>query len=197
MKKIKHIGVIAVLLVSINAFAQENASSKISGLYKTEDDYVANKLTYEQDCNSKQGKINADRVFQPATILIKGNEANQVVSKKDFFGYVDCNKKAYRFYGNEAYEILDSKGFYIYEHTIIKMVKGYERVTEYCFSKNGTDAMQLLTIKNLENTFASNTRFRYALESTFHSDKDLIAYDQYSQCYKIKYLFDQTTSANK
>ena len=192
MNKLKKIGVSAMLLIAVNASAQDG-SSKVTGLYKNEDDFALNKLTYQVDCNSKDGSIKPDNFFTASSkILVKENGKKYTVPKSDFFGYLDCNNKAYRFCGNQAYEIVDTTGFYMYKRTFTTAGKGGTRVTEYYFSKTGTDGLVALTKQNMEDAFASDTQFRYALESEFNSDKDLISYDSYLKAYKVKHLYLET-----
>ena len=46
--------------------------------------------------------------------------------------------------------------------------------------------------ENLKKEFASNTRFRYAVDEFFTSTKKLTEYDSNLHCYKLKYLFAQS-----
>jgi hypothetical protein len=103
-------------------------------------------------------------------------------------------KPDYRHVGHRAYQVLDTTGFYLYSYN--KLVQG-EKIarptTVYYFSVKADDPVQELTLVNLEKAFAENTRFRYALEAQFRSDKDLIAYDGLLKTYKIKNLYTQSS----
>jgi hypothetical protein len=192
MNKVKKIGALAMLLITVNASAQDG-SSKITGLYKTESDFVLNKPSNQIDCNSKEGSINADNFFTASSkILIKENGKKYTVPKSEFFGYLDCNNKAYKFYGDQAYQILDTQGFYMYKRTFLAPGKGHVQTTAYYFSKPGSNELVALTKQNMEAAFASDTQFRYALESEFNSDKDLVSYDSYLKNFKVKYLYLET-----
>jgi len=192
MNKLKKIGAAAMLLITVNASAQDG-SSKITGLYKNESDFVLNKLTYQISCDSKGESIKADNFFLASSeILVKENGKKITVPKNQFYGYVDCNNKVYRFIGNTAYEIIDTAGFYMYKRTFVSNGKGCVRVTQYFFSKTSNDALVTLTKQNMESAFASDTQFRYALESEFNSDKDLTSYDNYLKSFKIKHLYLET-----
>lgn len=104
-----------------------------------------------------------------------------------------CSGQDFRSVGKSRYRIVDTAGFYLY--SINKLVQG-EKIarpqTVYYFSKKAGDPLQELTLANLEQAFAANTRFRYRLEAQFRSDKDLIAYDKNLKTYKIKYLYSQS-----
>ena len=116
-------------------------------------------------------------------------------SKRKVYGYRNCQNKTYRFYNNEAYLLIDTAGFYIYyQYRPEESVKGKGLIKkdEYFFSKNANADLQLLTIDNLKNAFPENHRFHYAMDASFRSDKDLIAYDSFTKTYKVKYLFNQS-----
>lgn len=99
----------------------------------------------------------------------------------------------FRVVGKEKFRVVDSTGFYLY--SINKLVQG-EKIARptnvYYFSVDRQSPLLELTIGNLENAFAGNARFRYAVEEHFHSDKDLMAYDRMLKTYKLKYLYSQS-----
>jgi len=103
------------------------------------------------------------------------------------------NAGALRVVGHRTYEVVDTAGFYLYRNN--KLVQG-EKIarpqTVYYFSLKADEPVRELTLANLERAFAGKPSFRYALEATFRSDKDLIAYDPLSRVYKIKYLYSHS-----
>jgi len=70
--------------------------------------------------------------------------------------------------------------------------KGIYRADLYFFSTNADSPIIQLTIENLKSAYPSNTAFHYALDAYFNSDRQLMAYDEYTKMYKLKYLFLQT-----
>lgn len=98
----------------------------------------------------------------------------------------------FRKVGKEKFRVLDTSGFYLY--SINKLVQG-EKIARpqdvYYFSMDRDSPVLELTMDNLEKAFASNPKFRYSLEASFHGDKQLIAYDKAMRMYKIKYLYSQ------
>jgi hypothetical protein len=151
-----------------SAFSQNASTDKI-GLYKSEDDFILHKLTYGLDYRS--------------------------ISKPDFFGYHDPKGMDYRFYKNQLFEIVDTAAFTIYRRTALEPGtggKGFATVTKYYFSRRGSELVQPLTVKNLEDAFPENTRFHYALESYARNDSGLIGYDPYLKSYKLKYLYAES-----
>jgi hypothetical protein len=141
MKRVKKMGALAMLLITMNAFAN--------------------------DVPSKNS-----------------------IHKNEFLGYTGCNDKAYRVYGNQTYEILNTTGVYLYKRTFIVSGKGTQMVTAYYFSKDGNSPVELLTkpIKqNMETEYASNTGIRSVLESAFPSDNKTAEYNTNLKCFKVKY----------
>jgi hypothetical protein len=102
----------------------------------------------------------------------------------------DCNGQGVRMVGHSHYQVLDTTGFYLY--SVNKLVQG-EKIarpqTLYYFSKKRDDTVQELTRANLEQAFAANAGFRYRLEASFRSDKELIVFDKTLNMYKVKYLY--------
>ena len=100
---------------------------------------------------------------------------------------------SYRIVHKEKFQIVDTVGFYLYK--INKLVQG-EKIARpqdvYYFSVNADGPIKELTKANLENAFAGNARFRYALEAQFSRDGQLIAYDPLLKAYKVKYIYSQS-----
>lgn len=93
-------------------------------------------------------------------------------------------------YNNTPYKIVDTAGFYLYSHEqLVPQGKGYANVKVLYFSMSPNGAMLKLTVNNLDKAYSNNDKFRYALESEFHSDNDLTAYDNYARMYKVKHVF--------
>jgi hypothetical protein len=192
MKKLMKVFFILSFAIFFNpAFSQTTSLASV-GLYKNEDDFNAHKLSYQFNCNSTQDAIKTNSFFSSQKLIVKTNDKKIVLLKKDFFGYHSCNGKDYRFYKNQALEIIDIASFYLYKYTALEPGaggKGYATVTRYYFSKTGKSDVQLLTVANLEEAFSANAKFRYALENYSRNDKSLMDYDSYGKMYKVKYLF--------
>jgi hypothetical protein len=191
MEKLKKISVLAMLLISLQVAAQER-SFKVAGLYKSYEDFVSNKLTYPMACNLSEGAIKTDQNFASSKISIKENGKKFNVYKKDFFGFADCDKTAFRFFENNAYQIIDTAGFYMYKRTGMKSGKGYAKISTYYFSKGATTQLERLTHENLRNTFSSNPKFLYELERDCKNDTELSEYVGYLKSFKVKYVFNET-----
>ncbi|MBS1605182.1 MAG: hypothetical protein JST42_21135 [Bacteroidetes bacterium] len=94
--------------------------------------------------------------------------------------------------GGRKYEIIDTVGFYLYScNMLVQGEKIARPQTVYFFSVAKDSPVLQLTMGNLEKAFASNPKFRYLLEASFHGDGQLTAYDKAIKMYKIKYLYTQ------
>jgi hypothetical protein len=106
-----------------------------------------------------------------------------------------ANSQGYRTIGRERFRIIDTTGFYVY--SVTKLVQG-EKIARpqdvYYFSVREDGPLLELTRENLEEAFADNAKFRYALEAQFHSDKQLMAYDHWLKTYKLKYIYSQSSN---
>jgi hypothetical protein len=101
----------------------------------------------------------------------------------------------YRIYEKESYLILDTAGFYLYyKYESEEKLKGKElmKTEEYFFSKDAQSPIQLLNADNLKRTFPDNLPFHYAIDAAFRTNRDLITYDSYCGCYKLKYIYKQS-----
>jgi len=160
----------------------ENTDS--SGLYLSTEDYVKGVLSYPG------ARIRADIPFRHAVVKVAGETAAKEFRKDEVYGYRDERGQDYRFVGNKAYKIVDKAYFPLYRRVEI-ITKGKERTREprYYFSTRPGDALQALTIRQLKKAFPDNRRFHYLLDLQFKHDRELVAYDDIHQEYKVKTIF--------
>lgn len=190
MKTIKLM--IAIFIMA--SFSQKTiAATQTTGLYLTSDDFVNHKLSFETD-GSNGGKIKLNRFFESGKVVVTYNGKEQVFSKNEIFGY-RSDGQDYRFFNNTAYKILDTKDFYIYSSfKLIQQGKGPKPVEAFYYSSTAKSAVEPLSIKNLQNTYAENPKFKYMVEAEFSSDNALVQYDAAVKEYKVKYVFEQSSS---
>ncbi len=195
MKTLMVLSAVALISVSAGVTTAQSKMLSTGGLYLTPNDFEHQKLTYGIDCSNADEKIKPNEFFGSSTGYVISKGEKHEFSKKEVYGYRNCQNKTYRFYNGEAYQLLDTAGFYIYyQYRSEQNIKGKGLVKkdEYFFSKNVAADLQLLTIDNLKNAYPGNHAFHYALDANFRADKDLIAYDRFTKTYKIKYLFNQS-----
>ena len=174
-----------VFIISISGALSQPVLHK-NGLYLSVDDFVSGKLSFEKN------KFRTDAIFKPSKVIILLPHETKTLNKSDVYGYKvnNCN---YRFYKDESYKIIDTAGFYLYcinkDEAAIKG-KSLVRTDKYYFSKTASSTILPLTLNFLELTFKSNHSFYTSLIGFFHSDKELILYDNVQKQYRLKYLYN-------
>jgi hypothetical protein len=124
-------------------------------------------------------------------VVLTHDGKKQVFAKSEIFGYSKGGVD-FRFFNNEEYCIVSSKGILIYTRTIlVQQTKGSKPTEQYYFSSGLSDPIQPLTITNIRRVYAKYPKFTYAVESMFKNDSDLAAYDGYNKQYKIAWLYSQ------
>jgi hypothetical protein len=146
-------------------------SAQKGGLYMTLEDFSSHKLT-----------------------ALKSGE-KYIPDKRKIYGYQGNDNRSYRLYNKDAYQIMDTEGFFLYYRYVYEAYtkgKGEVKMDKYYFSRVGSSDIQLLTIENLKSAFPDNHRFHYAIDGLFRTNRELMAYDSFSKCYKLKYIYSQS-----
>jgi len=183
------------LLITFGFKAYKLQSNGSSGIYLTARDFYNHKLTYGFDCNTSTGKLKLNDMFGSSSGYIVSKGEKHSFDKYKTYGYQNCDNEIYRFFGKDAYQIIDTTEFYLYyRYQQVEKVKGkgLVKTDEYFFSKDGGSPIQMLTAENLKRAFPDNHPFHYAIDSHFRTDQELISYDSFSGCYKLKYLYNQS-----
>lgn len=172
-------------------------AQQATGLYLTHSNFATNTLSYQVNAANTTGKIKWDNFLNAGKIKIILNGKQQVLDKKNVYGFTDTKGRHYRFINNMAYQVLDTTGFYIYQHIERPAGKGYQApIAKHYFSTGLADDVQPLTIANLKRLFPQNTTFRYWLDAGFKHDKELLAYDDFANMYKLKYVYIQSVESS-
>lgn len=180
------------ICVMVSMFQKSLAGTHNVGLYLTSEDYNNRKLSFETD-GSNGNSIKLNSFFESGKVVVTYNGKREVLSKNEVFGY-RYNGQDYRYFNNTAYKILDTKDFYIYSAPkLVQEGKGQKPVEVYYYSSTNKSAVEPLSIKNLQNTYAENAKFRYMIAAEFSSDNALVQYDAAIKEYKVKYIFEQSS----
>jgi len=159
-----------------------------TGIYLTETDYKANKLSYVLSINDR---IELHEFLDGKNVSLTYQGKKVKLAKSEIYGYHE-NNQDFRFYHNEIYRIADTAGFTLYTRQIlVQQGKGYTAANQNFYSVDISQPILELTIANLSNSFPADTGFRYSLRNYFVSDGDLMEYDEQTNRYKIKYLYFQ------
>jgi hypothetical protein len=194
-KKIIGICVIALFMLEAAASKTNKIQSNDNAGHLTAEVFCKHKLTCGFDYNISVNKFKSSelQVSSNGFVVLNGGKHQFETNKINVFQKGD--NQSYRIFGKDKYQILDTVDFFLYyRYGQSGKTKGAALVkaAEYYFSKDGVSPIQLLTAENLKRTFPDNNAFHYAIDSHFKTDKDLIAYDPYIKCYKIKYLYKQS-----
>ncbi len=185
---------LGIMVFSARISFAQNGSATPAGLYETAADFTAQKISYPVNCSDGGDKIKPENFFGSSTgeVIVHGEK--HVFDKSKTYGYRSCDNKNYRFYNHQIFEILDTADFCLYyEYKTESVEKGVLlKEKEYFFSAGPQNAIYPLTLTNLDNVFADNPKFRYALNEHFNSGNNLVDYDPYLKMYKIKYLYIQS-----
>jgi hypothetical protein len=173
-------------ILTISQMLSDPADTK--GIYRTEADFNQHHLEFSAPATSRKIVIRTHELMGAPNITIDSAGSTIYILKVELFGYCD-GKSTYRFYDNQAYQILDTAGFYLYAKSALPREKGSIVRTEYFFSMTGSDSIQPLTISNLKAAYPSRDAFRYSLDSQFGRDSRLLEYDAQAHTYKLKQLF--------
>jgi hypothetical protein len=195
MKTLKSILAGLTLLVVVGNGTAQAKLTGLSGLYSTANDFQQQKLTYPIDGKVATGKIKPNDLLGSTTGYVEYNGKTFAFDKTKVYGYRDDDNKNYRFYNHSIYQIIDTAGFYIYyQYRSVEQTKGkgLVKMDLYFFSKKADGEILPLTTENLKDAYPDNTKFHYALDTNFPSDKGLLAYDKYQNTYKLKYLYNQS-----
>lgn len=176
--------VLAAAILMLQGIASK--AQNTNGIYLTENDYKAHKLSYALGANDK---LQLNTFLGGKNISVVNDGKKVKLAKSDIFGY-RLGSQDYRFFNNDAYQIIDTAGFTLYSREkLAQHTKGYQPAVRYFYSIDNKQPVKELTIANLTNSFAARANFRYSVQNNFRDDADLISFDKAANQYKVKYLY--------
>ena len=170
---------------------------RVSGIYKTSQDFDNGKLSYAFNCDSSSSKIKLHAIFSTNYIDIISNGNKIRVRKDSIFGYRDCKQKDFRFSKNDdhQYQIMENKDIVIYK-TFVSVTsssgKTTQLVPEYFFSVSSSGEMLPMTLINLKKAFPGNIKFHDMLDVQFGDGTVVSSYDSAHKMYMVNYLLTQS-----
>jgi len=186
MKRLKRILGMALLLTGISMGI--SAQKKITGIYRTMNDYLVNQLAYAGDSSHTPSvKLYTLAPKSYVTIQYKGEHIH--LNKNEIFAYRLSNGEVYRIIGNHSYQVLNNNALLLlYKRKIPTSPKeGPENKFKYYFSPaNGN--LQVLTAWNVKQAFADHATLPDQIDALFKRDAELLTYDSYHQMYKLEWL---------
>lgn len=179
------------------SFAQVNNSlTGKSGIYLTAADFSAGKLMYEINCSAEKLKIKTSDFLNSKTVVIIHNDSTIKLPKLKIWGFRLCDEKEYRINDNKEYEIMDKNSITVYKFTESQTLTGKNKhtttKTTYYFSESAESPLQVLTLKNVETSFASNKKFHDLIDLYFKSDEDLLIFDDYYKMLRLNHIYQES-----
>lgn len=178
-------------LVAIVATTNVQAQKSNSGVYLSEQDFAAKKISYQGS------KIKTNLLFDPTEIKVIQNGNKTTLAKVNIYGYKTNNNKTYRYYNGVAYEVLNPQnGFLLYKLPRLNYSKNQQKPL-YFFSTTVDAPVQPLTITNVKRAYPDDRNLHYAMDMLFRNDDELLRYDSYYKQYKIVELVTEESSTAK
>lgn len=178
-------------------FGQTNdALLNKSGIYMSALDFSSGKLKYEINCLTQKHKIKSSDFLNTNTIKIIHQDSTIKLLKSSLWGFRLCDGKEYRIIQNKEYEIIDKGAFPVYQiietkHSGSKN-KNTTSETRYFFSENPSSSLKELTLKNIETSFMSNSKFHELVDLYFKSDNDLLIFDDYYKMLRLSHFYSES-----
>lgn len=161
-----------------------------SGVYITAKDYKKNKLDIEADCSNDKDRFERNDYFWTTTFVVIHKGKRVAYQKKDIYAYRDCNNRIWRFYNNQAYQIMEAKSIYIYTtQKIILNDVVVEKDPIVYFSVGPVADIKELTIANLKLAFSDNGIFLNMVQIEPDAEKSVRSYDAEHKMYRVNYLY--------
>lgn len=177
-----------LILKSTLSFSQMDSS----GIYRSSDDFVKQKLSFAINCNTEKHKIKDQMIFAPGKITIKHGDSTFTYVKDSIYGIKKCDGTILRVYSNTEYPLINpGEQIMIYKLTT-SSTKASPKVINYYFSKDAESKVEDLTISNLKAAFHDNHKFHDLIDAQFHNNKELTLYDNTHKIMKVNRILQNS-----
>lgn len=95
-------------------FCEADCQADSSGLFMSVSDYYNHQLSFPISCKSKRKPIKLHKYVARGYVTLRFHDSKYKFRKSAIFGYQNCDSQAFRFFLDDAYEILNTRGFWIY-----------------------------------------------------------------------------------
>jgi hypothetical protein len=179
---------ILVAIILLHSFRNSTLAQK-TGLYLTYSDFISAKIAYVKKENLKYS-FRVDNLFNASSVQVIIGDSSFTFRKDSIFGYRDYNNVNYRFYNKKTYRILNpTEDILLYSIISLVNPKENQTTTNYFFSIHASSGIYPLTKLNLKRAFYNDSTFHELIDIYFHSDKDLLSYDNFYHQYKINRIY--------
>lgn len=168
-----------------------------SGIYKSAEDFRAQRLTLGVDCKTKKHKLRLNEFSGKPYVTVKHGGQDYRMAKDSLFGFRECNGRDYRFASdNRHYPILNpGEELLLYKVERAPVGKNPGSVQLF-FSVNAAAPIQPLTLLAVKQAFPGNHRFHDLLDAQLQNG-NLTAYDQMHRMTKINWLLKESQAESK
>ena len=189
MKSAKPLLLLILLFVVNSRMLGQGSSTVTSGVYVTAKDYKKGKLSVEADCGNDKDKFEKNDYFWTNTFVVIHKGKRITFQKKDIYAYRDCNNKIWRFFNDQAYQVMEANTIYIYttQKTVLNDVV-IEKDPIVYFSVGAEGEIKELTIANLKLAFPENGVFLTMVQVEPEPERSVRSYDADHKTYRVNYL---------
>lgn len=183
-----------VLMLTLTGVASANAQNplQMAGIYRTEQDFIADKFTYAVDPSKKKNKF---RKESHRTIIMISEHKREKFPFGSIYGY-KVNGNMYRpvqksgIHSHSGYaEIVDQSGLVIY----IQRIHLYKNShTHFHYSKTINGVIKPLTIENLEGDFSFAPDFIVKVKALREINRKALYKKDAQGRYEINNIFNET-----
>jgi hypothetical protein len=175
-----------IMVMCSLVFCGAAGQSDSSGIFINIADYEHNRITHPVSCKSKKHAIRPHNVIAKTIITIRSGGKKYRLKKAAIFGYRNCDKKAFRFFLDDAYEIINTDGFWLYQQIVESDDwDDFHKYSVYYFSKDPSSIIYPLDKHYLKWIFKERLSFVEAIDSSFRNDDELCSFDWAKKKYKI------------
>ena len=168
------------------------AQNTNEGIYLSAGDFTKGKLSFRNAPGENKYRLHLNVIFNTALVKVT-NQGSVIELKKDsIYGYRDKGNNCFRFFKKDAYKIINpTEKILLYSRTIsVGSPRNIHSVTYYFFSANAGSAIYALSKLNLKLVLYNDLRYHELLDTYFHSDEDLTAYDSINKEYSLNRIYD-------
>ncbi len=180
-------------LFAVFCIAIAGAQTSSSGIFRTAEDFMNDKLEYASQCDSPSSKIKTEKLFKRNQVIIKHKGEAYKINKENLYAIRYCTGAIERLFQGKTYPMVNpGEEILMYKINIDQIGKSQPAQTKWYFSKSASWAIQPLTIGNLLGAFPDNHAFHDAIMAEFKFDSELARYDPVHKMMRINRLYKNT-----
>ena len=189
----KNVSIILLALVFRAALASGQPNARTSGLYRSAADLRLHRLVLAGNCRTAKYRLRLNELLSRPYVTVTRLGQDRCILKDSLFGFRDCAGRDYRFVNNNQHYPILNPGeellLYPVEQAPVGKTPGLVRLF---FSVTAAAPIQPLTVLNLKRAFPTNYRLHDLLDAQIHSQRDLMAFDDFHGMTKLNWLLQRS-----